>query len=90
MDRTDLQEWFKQNKRKLVCPECGTVFVPETSNQKYCSSKCQIASRKTRRHINRGVAIYKDLSDNMKKIYDMVRDDPSYGKIVAKMEGKIK
>ena len=93
MANEKIYEQFRQNVKAKVCPVCGKEFDPIGTKQIYCSRECMLVKKRERRARQRAennITVPKGLSDNMKKIYDMVRDDPSYGKIVAKMEGKIK
>ena len=75
-----------------ACRICGKIFAPTTSRNYYCSKECaKIAKRrwdlrvKEEEHKKK-----KTMTDNMKVISDMVKDDPRYGLKVAKMEGRIK
>lgn len=90
MDRTDLNEIIAKRKKPRICEVCGIEYVPITPNQKYCSMKCQRLSRKKRGGVRSEVVIRRNLSDNMRKIYDLVKDDPGYGMKVARKDGWIK
>lgn len=64
--------------RKVVwCPVCGIEFVKENFNQKYCSKECRDKAAAKNKNNNRKKT-YGDLSKNMLKIMEMVRDNPDY------------
>lgn len=90
MSRTDLKAWFSENKKKRICEVCGAVYVPITANQKYCTIECQRKARRKHERIQNDLPVSEELSENMKQIYAMVKDDPGYGLKVAREEGRIK
>lgn len=91
MANEKIYEQFRANAKERHCPVCDKKFLPTSATQVYCSHKCQLEMRKIRRaRVGNAIAVPKNLSDNMKAIYEMVKDSPEYGLKVARMEGKIK
>lgn len=70
--------------------------MPKNPTQVYCSHECLLQGRRKRyaKYAQKGNAVKvtapMKLSDNMKAIAEMVKDDPRYGLMVAKQEGRIK
>ena len=96
MSKTNLEVWAENNKTPRVCPICEKEFMPKNPTQVYCSHECLLQGRRKRyaKYAQKGNAVKvtssSELSDNMKKIAEMVKDDPRYGLKVAKEEGRIK
>lgn len=90
MSRPDLKEWFSANKKTRICEACGAVYVPITANQKYCTKECQRKAWRKHERLQSDQPVSTELSENMKRIYAMVKDDPGYGMKVAREEGWIK
>lgn len=93
MANEKIYEQFRQNAKEKACPVCGKMFDPVGTKQIYCSRECKLAKKRERRARQRAentIVVPKNISDNMRAIREMVKDDPSYGKMVARMEGKIK
>lgn len=87
MDKRLYYQYVRERLGNGICPVCGKEFEKKTGNHTYCSKKC---ASKVPRKEKKGDAIrvvtYKP-SKTMQEIYDMVKDDPCYGKMVAKKEG---
>ena len=94
MAKTNLEVWAEKNKTPRVCPICEREFMPKNPTQVYCSHECLLQGRRKRyaKYAQKGnaVKVTAKLSDNMKAIAEMVKDDPRYGLMVAKQEGRIK
>ena len=94
MGKTNLEVWAENNKAPRVCPICEREFMPKNPTQVYCSHECLLQGRRKRyaKYAQKGnaVKVTAKLSDNMKAIAEMVKDDPRYGLMVAKKEGRIK
>ena len=72
---------------------CKKVFTPTSGSQVYCSAECKNEMRNiVRQRVGNAVKVTppSKLSDNMKAIYEMVKDDPRYGMKVAKEDGYVK
>lgn len=78
MANPKLNDWIKEQEPR-TCPVCGDLFKATNPNQKYCSKECyKIANREKPK------TTY--VSENMKKIAEIVKDSPDYGKKVARLE----
>lgn len=93
MSDKKIYERFKENVQPRECPVCKKEFIPTSGSQIYCSFECKLEMQKIRKP-KAGNAVRvtpsSEMSDNMKKIAEMVKDDPRYGMKVAKEEGRIK
>ncbi len=78
----------KGSYNNKVCPICHTEFIPTNAHQWYCSPDCQkVGHNKGLRGdpgLKRGAEFAMDAepeshADNMKRISDMVKNDPFYG-----------
>ena len=93
MSDKKIYERFRESVKPRECPVCKKVFTPASGNQVYCSAECKNEMRSiVRQRVGNAVKVTpsSELSDNMKKIAEMVKDDPRYGLKVAKEEGRIK
>lgn len=80
MSNPRLSEWIKEQPPR-ECPICGDLYQPTNPNQKYCSRECyKIAERRKPKQTTHYV------SENMRKIAEIVKDSPDYGKKVARLE----
>lgn len=64
------------------CEWCGKSFMPKSPNHTYCSAKCRKkgAEKKQQERLNG------PFSPNMRKIMEMVKDDPNYGRMQVEEE----
>ena len=93
MSDKKIYERFRESVKPRECPVCKKVFTPASGSQIYCSAECKNEMRNiVRQRVGNAVKVTapSELSDNMKKIAEMVKDDPRYGLKVAKEEGRIK
>lgn len=93
MSDKKIYERFKESVKPRECPVCKKVFTPTSGSQVYCSAECKNEMRSiVRQRVGNAVRVTppSKMSDNMKKIAEMVKDDPRYGMKVAKEEGRIK
>ena len=42
--RRKRESWHRKNAREIICPMCGSLFVPNSTNKKTCSDKCRSAA----------------------------------------------
>jgi predicted nucleic acid-binding Zn ribbon protein len=68
------------------CPYCGTQFTLNSPNQKFCSYHCRWDNRAELRTLQRRCATYGDLKLN--PVWDTLRGDPRFEKIVASLAPK--
>ena len=93
MSDKKIYERFRESVKPRECPVSKKVFTPASGSQIYCSAECKNEMRNiVRQRVGNAVKVTapSELSDNMKKIAEMVKDDPRYGLKVAKEEGRIK
>ena len=93
MSDKKIYERFRESVKPRECSVCKKVFTPTSGSQIYCSAECKNEMRNiVRQRVGNAVKVTapSELSDNMKKIAEKVKDDPRYGLKVAKEEGRIK
>ncbi|MBR2740440.1 MAG: hypothetical protein IKD87_07195 [Oscillospiraceae bacterium] len=93
MSDKKVYERFKENAELRECPVCKKEFMPTSGSQIYCSFECKMEMQRIRKpKVGNAVRVTppSKMSDNMKKIAEMVKDDPRYGMKVAKEDGYVK
>lgn len=93
MSDVNIYKRFRESVKPRECPVCKKVFTPTSGSQVYCSAECKNEMRNiVRQRVGNAVKVTppSQLSDNMKKIAEMVKDDPRYGMKVAKEDGYVK
>lgn len=76
--------WDNSERR---CEWCGKLYTPKAPNQVCCSKKCRM-ERKNHFQSIQPRNTRNDLSPNMLKIMELVRNDPNYTKVqMEEMKG---
>lgn len=70
---------------KKLCAWCGKEFIQKSPNHVFCSKACRNKGQIQKQRLARE---RDQFSPNMRKIMEMVKDDPNYARVVQRMEGK--
>ena len=65
------------NRKKKVCPICGTSFMPSAPREKYCCDACKLVATKIR------TKLYRE-SDKAKETFKKYRQSETYKKVKEK------
>ena len=87
---------YKSIKRPMTCVHCGTVFVQDHINQRYCSDMCKKIAKAVQDSQSQTRRIEAKKSIRAKKINKSIKDlatearehGMTYGQYVAHLEGR--